>query len=186
LCIFRKLMYNVLYVYTWLQWSRLIISRTTPQQISAWALFHFYAPPSLWFCEVNRKNHYFGSVKITEWINKYVACVVSRIKSLLEATSGTVAVGGVTDEKTNYISPTLLVDVQLSDSIMKDEVSSGLCPLISARYAAIQLGHALSLAYLFIFLFVHLLRHLIWNNKAYSKQNWCEHFSGKSISCASF
>jgi len=66
-------------------------------------------------------------MKFNEWINRYVyiSCVVSRIKSLLEASSGTIAAGGVTDETTNYISPTLLVDVQLSDSIMKDEVSYG-------------------------------------------------------------
>jgi len=49
-------------------------------------------------------------------------CADSRVKSLLEGTSGTVAVGGETDDKTKYISPTLLVDVQLSDSIMKEEV----------------------------------------------------------------
>jgi len=53
------------------------------------------------------------------------------VKSILEGTSGTVAVGGETDETTKYIAPTLLVDVQMSDSIMKDEVciSINLCCL---------------------------------------------------------
>jgi len=48
--------------------------------------------------------------------------VVSRVKSLLDSTSGKVAVGGETDEASKYISPTLLVDVELSDAVMKDEV----------------------------------------------------------------
>jgi len=55
-------------------------------------------------------------------IHRYVVCDDSRVKSLLDSTSGKVAVGGKTDEESKYISPTLLVDVDLSDSIMKDEV----------------------------------------------------------------
>jgi len=53
----------------------------------------------------------------------------SRVKSILEGTSGTVAVGGETDEKTKYIAPTLLADVQMSDSIMKDEVCVNVCAI---------------------------------------------------------
>ena len=51
-----------------------------------------------------------------------MVCAVSRVKSLLDGTDGKVVVGGETDEKTKYISPTLLVDVELSDAVMKDEV----------------------------------------------------------------
>jgi len=47
----------------------------------------------------------------------------SRLKSLLDSTSGTVVVGGKTDEERNYISPTLVIDVSLTDSLMKDEVT---------------------------------------------------------------
>jgi len=52
----------------------------------------------------------------------HVVCVVRRVKSVLDATSGKVVVGGQTDEETKYISPTLLADVELSDSVMKQEV----------------------------------------------------------------
>lgn len=55
-------------------------------------------------------------------INYIVRHVVSRVKSLLDSTSGKVVVGGETDEAKKYISPTLLVDVELSDAVMKDEV----------------------------------------------------------------
>ena len=51
-----------------------------------------------------------------------VSVVIRRVKSLLDSSSGTVVVGGKTDEDTNYISPTLVVDVPLTDSLMKDEV----------------------------------------------------------------
>jgi len=44
------------------------------------------------------------------------------VKSLLDSTSGKVAAGGKTDADINYISPTLLVDVALTDAVMKDEV----------------------------------------------------------------
>ena len=48
--------------------------------------------------------------------------MVSRVKSLLDSSSGTVVVGGTMDEQSKYISPTLLVNVPLSDAVMKDEV----------------------------------------------------------------
>jgi len=53
-----------------------------------------------------------------------VVCVDSRLKSLLDSTGGTVVVGGKTDEDNNYVAPTLVVDVPLTDSLMKDEVSA--------------------------------------------------------------
>ena len=41
---------------------------------------------------------------------------------MLDSSSARVAVGGNLDEKTNYVSPTLLVDVTPTDAVMKDEV----------------------------------------------------------------
>jgi len=41
---------------------------------------------------------------------------------MLENSGGKVAVGGKTDEENKYISPTLVVNVKLDDSIMQDEV----------------------------------------------------------------
>lgn len=49
---------------------------------------------------------------------------------MLDATSARVAVGGSLDEKTNYISPTLLTDVAPDDAIMKDEVILFYCFVI--------------------------------------------------------
>jgi len=62
--------------------------------------------------------------KKLQWyvVNWCVTYVVSRVKSLLDSTSGKVAAGGKTDADINYISPTLLVDVALTDAVMKDEV----------------------------------------------------------------
>ena len=51
-----------------------------------------------------------------------IVCDDRRVKSLLDNSSGTVVVGGKTDEDSKYISPTLVVDVPLTDSLMKDEV----------------------------------------------------------------
>jgi len=41
---------------------------------------------------------------------------------MLNNSSGKVVVGGKTDEQSKFISPTLVVDVKLDDSIMQDEV----------------------------------------------------------------
>jgi len=41
---------------------------------------------------------------------------------MLERSNGKVVVGGKTNEENKYISPTLVVDVKVSDSIMEDEV----------------------------------------------------------------
>lgn len=57
----------------------------------------------------------------------------NRVKSLLESTTGRVVAGGKMDETNNYISPTLLVDVKLTDQIMKDEIFGPLLPFISIR-----------------------------------------------------
>jgi len=51
-----------------------------------------------------------------------VVCTGRRVKAMLENSGGKVAVGGKTDEENKYISPTLVVNVKLDDSIMQDEV----------------------------------------------------------------
>lgn len=68
------------------------------------------------------------SCKVDAWrltkvgIELFIFFAGSRVKSMLDATSGRVAVGGNMDEKANFISPTLLSDVTPTDAIMKDEV----------------------------------------------------------------
>ena len=46
-----------------------------------------------------------------------------RLKSLLDKTSGTIAVGGQTDEKDLFFAPTIVTNVTSDDELMKDEVS---------------------------------------------------------------
>ena len=63
-------------------------------------------------------------------ISSVMCCVrwhCSRLKSLLDTTGGKVAFGGETDEKSKYVSPTLLVDVNMSDAVMKEEVGATVC-----------------------------------------------------------
>lgn len=56
-----------------------------------------------------------------------------RVKSLLDNSSGTVVVGGKTDEDSKYISPTLVVDVPLTDSLMKDEIFGPVLPFVTVK-----------------------------------------------------
>lgn len=44
----------------------------------------------------------------------------SRIQGLLDHTKGTVVFGGETDESEKYISPTIVKDVPLDDSLMSE------------------------------------------------------------------
>lgn len=59
----------------------------------------------------------------------------NRVRTMLDATSGRVAVGGIMDERANYISPTLLSDIALNDAIMKDEIFGPILPFIDVKDA---------------------------------------------------
>jgi aldehyde dehydrogenase (NAD+) len=52
-----------------------------------------------------------------------------RLKAML--TSGKVAIGGQTDEQQRYIAPTVLVDVQASDSVMQEEIFGPILPMLT-------------------------------------------------------
>lgn len=54
--------------------------------------------------------------------------------------SGKVAIGGDTDPQENYISPTFLINVKLTDPIMKDEIFGPILPIVNVEnaYEAIQ------------------------------------------------
>ncbi|KAJ6221726.1 hypothetical protein RDWZM_000271 [Blomia tropicalis] len=58
-----------------------------------------------------------------------------RLTSLLETSSGKTYYGGVTDAKQLYISPTILIDVQPTDPIMKEEIFGPIFPFITVRNA---------------------------------------------------
>jgi len=57
----------------------------------------------------------------------------NRLKSLLAASGGSVAVGGTTEEKSNYIAPTILTDVKASDAVMKDEIFGPILPFVNVK-----------------------------------------------------
>ncbi|NXL51111.1 AL3B1 dehydrogenase, partial [Podilymbus podiceps] len=52
-----------------------------------------------------------------------------QVQALLH--SGRVAIGGQTDEKERYIAPTVLVDLQLSHPIMKEEIFGPILPIVT-------------------------------------------------------
>ncbi|XP_069485028.1 aldehyde dehydrogenase family 3 member B1 isoform X2 [Ambystoma mexicanum] len=54
-----------------------------------------------------------------------------RVKALLG--SGTVAIGGQSDEKTKYIAPTVLVDVTESDPVMQEEIFGPVLPIFTVK-----------------------------------------------------
>ncbi len=53
-----------------------------------------------------------------------------RLKNLLETSGGSVATGGVTDEATKYVSPTIIVDPDLDAPIMNEEIFGPLLPVV--------------------------------------------------------
>ncbi|OXB52778.1 UNVERIFIED_CONTAM: hypothetical protein H355_007003 [Colinus virginianus] len=52
-----------------------------------------------------------------------------RVRALLS--SGRVAIGGQTDEKERYIAPTVLVDVQEDDPVMREEIFGPVLPIVT-------------------------------------------------------
>jgi len=55
-----------------------------------------------------------------------------RLSKLLEG-SGTVAIGGETDEATRYFSPTVLVDVPADSPVMADEIFGPILPILKVK-----------------------------------------------------
>ncbi|PBK85531.1 NAD-aldehyde dehydrogenase [Armillaria gallica] len=54
----------------------------------------------------------------------------TRIKALLDATKGEVALGGETDSATNYIAPTVVRDVREGDSLLSEELFAPILPVV--------------------------------------------------------
>ena len=59
----------------------------------------------------------------------------TRLTHLLESSSGKTYYGGVTDPDELYISPTILVDVDPSDPIMKEEIFGPIFPVVTVKNA---------------------------------------------------
>ncbi|KAF7970549.1 hypothetical protein HWV62_23721 [Athelia sp. TMB] len=53
-----------------------------------------------------------------------------RLKGLLEATKGTIVVGGETDASQKFIAPTIVRDVKFDDSLMQDELFGPILPIV--------------------------------------------------------
>jgi len=73
-------------------------------------------------CELFNGVHLQSCQGSTSAVSYLIMFTYSRVKAVLDSTSARVAYGGNMDEKTNYISPTLLADVAPNDAVMKDEV----------------------------------------------------------------
>ncbi|CAG7835613.1 unnamed protein product [Allacma fusca] len=58
----------------------------------------------------------------------------NRLKKVLDATKGRVAIGGQTDQKDLWISPTIIVDVDpATDSTMEDEIFGPILPIVNVE-----------------------------------------------------
>jgi aldehyde dehydrogenase (NAD+) len=53
-----------------------------------------------------------------------------RIKSLLDASKGTIVIGGEVDENRKYIAPTIVKDVAADDSLLSEEIFGPLLPIV--------------------------------------------------------
>ncbi len=56
-----------------------------------------------------------------------------RIKKMLDSTSGTIVIGGETDEATNYIEPTVVIVPNENDSLIRDESFGPLMPILKIK-----------------------------------------------------
>jgi len=85
-------------------------------------------------CKVNLKSFYGENAAES---NSFARIVngrhFKRVSSLLTSSKGRIVIGGSTDEKTNYIEPTLVVDVKPDDSLMREEVFGPVLPFVSVK-----------------------------------------------------
>ncbi|XP_078680191.1 aldehyde dehydrogenase family 3 member A2-like isoform X1 [Branchiostoma floridae x Branchiostoma belcheri] len=58
-----------------------------------------------------------------------------RVKGMIEKTKGSVAIGGDSDEKDLYISPTVVKNVQPTDALMENEIFGPVLPIVTAESA---------------------------------------------------
>ncbi|XP_035690765.1 aldehyde dehydrogenase, dimeric NADP-preferring-like isoform X1 [Branchiostoma floridae] len=58
-----------------------------------------------------------------------------RVKSMIEKTKGSIALGGDSDEKDLYISPTVVKDVKPTDALMEAEIFGPVLPIVTAESA---------------------------------------------------
>lgn len=53
-----------------------------------------------------------------------------RLRSMLEGTKGKVVIGGETDRDDRYIAPTIITNVPVYDSVMKEEIFGPIFPIV--------------------------------------------------------
>jgi len=59
----------------------------------------------------------------------------ARLKALLDQTQGTVVLGGQHHAHSKFLAPTVVTDVTLSDSLMKEEIFGPILPIVTAESA---------------------------------------------------
>lgn len=67
-----------------------------------------------------------------------------RVKKLIDSSTDNIAVGGDTNEKDNYISPTILKDVKFSDPAMQDEIFGPVLPICPVKNEDEAIDHILN------------------------------------------
>lgn len=61
--------------------------------------------------------------------------IYRRLQELLKNNSGSVAVGGDGDASENYLAPTILINVDGKDPVMKDEIFGPILPIVTVQNA---------------------------------------------------
>ena len=97
---------------------------------------HVFVDPSIHDKFVERLGYWLKEITKDE---SHMARIINdrnyeRLTSLLEKSQGKIAYGGKLDKASKYISPTVITDVNISDSLLSSEIFGPLLPIIRATY----------------------------------------------------
>lgn len=59
--------------------------------------------------------------------------LISRLKKLLESTSGNIVHGGQSEESERYIAPTIVTNVTAEDALMEEELFGPILPILTVN-----------------------------------------------------
>ena len=98
---------------------------------------HVFADPSIHDSFVQRLA-FWNDPFLSKGGDQMVHCVndqnFNRLDKLLASTNGTISYGGDRDPATRRFSPTIVVDVEISDSLLSEELFGPICPIIKTDY----------------------------------------------------
>ena len=85
------------------------------------------------FTEVFKTFYPDGALKSDSYSRIVSNIHFKRVKGLLDATKGKIALGGETDEEQRFIAPTIVRDVTFEDSLMSEEIFGPILPIIPVK-----------------------------------------------------